>query len=223
VLDSCVFTGNAAVFGGAAIYALDLNEIVVGRLEIQECRFSANTAGYHGGAIYATGVGLQVTNSMFVGNVCASRGGGMLCDGFAEGLLENCLFFGNSSQEGIIFSNFSQLTLEKVIIAKNLGGAAVECVDSLSEPSLSCCDVYGNEGGDWIGCIESQSNQDGNISLDPLFCDESSQDFRLQPGSPCAPSGSCDLMGPLPVGCSPTSGSKLEGPERGRRILMNRQ
>jgi hypothetical protein len=42
----------------------------------------------------------------------------------------------------------------------------------------------------------------GNISSDPLFCDPSLGDFRLQPQSPCAPNPPCGLKGPFPVGCS---------------------
>jgi hypothetical protein len=88
------------------------------------------------------------------------------------------------------------------IIAGNLGGAAYAVG---SQPQLSCCDIYGNPGGDWVGPISSQFGINGNISLDPLFCAPNVGDFRLQEGSPCRPHSpenpECDLLGAWPVGC----------------------
>ena len=73
---------------------------------------------------------------------------------------------------------------------------------------LSCCDVYGNEGGDWTGLIAGQLGLYGNISLDPLICNASQQDFHLQEGSPCAPASpphpQCGLVGAWEVGCNPS-------------------
>jgi hypothetical protein len=70
-------------------------------------------------------------------------------------------------------------------------------------PTLSCCNIYGNSGGDWISYIASQADSNGNFSADPLFCDTTSGDFHLQSNSPCAPANnSCgELIGALPVAC----------------------
>jgi hypothetical protein len=70
--------------------------------------------------------------------------------------------------------------------------------------TLECCDIFGNEGGDYVGSITDLLGVDGNISVDPLFCDASGLDFRLHSDSPCAPDGECGLIGALPVGCGPT-------------------
>ena len=45
-----------------------------------------------------------------------------------------------------------------------------------------------------------------NINVDPLFCDSSAVNFRLQEASPCSPDSNlaCGLVGALPVGCSAT-------------------
>jgi hypothetical protein len=69
---------------------------------------------------------------------------------------------------------------------------------------LTCCDLYGNPGGDWVGGVADQYGVRGNISADPLFCDPGGDDFRLQEGSPCAPGEECGLMGAWPVGCGGT-------------------
>ena len=78
---------------------------------------------------------------------------------------------------------------------------AVTC-DGTGTAELVCSDVYGNQGGDWVGCIAGQDGIDGNISEDPLFCDWQNRDLRLQEESPCAPEHNpCGLVGFWTVGC----------------------
>jgi hypothetical protein len=96
-----------------------------------------------------------------------------------------------------------------------------------STAQLTCCDLHGNAGGDWVGALAPQLGTNGNICLDPLFCDAPAGDLRLQPSSPCAPytppNPECDLLGAQPVGCS--SGLPLvEPPQDGmvvRRVTPN--
>ena len=87
-----------------------------------------------------------------------------------------------------------------------------------SEPVLSCCDVYGNVGGDWVGCIASQAGVQGNVALDPLFCNRLEEDLRLCSGSPCEPgqSSGCGLIGALGVGCSACGATAVEASTWGR-------
>ena len=74
--------------------------------------------------------------------------------------------------------------------------------------TATCCDIYGNAGGDWVGTIAGQLGQDGNICEDPLFCDPENGDFTLHCTSPCAPftppNTECDLIGAWPIGCGGT-------------------
>jgi hypothetical protein len=97
-------------------------------------------------------------------------------------------------------------TIENTIVAYSMQGMAVTV--SSSSVSLSCCDLYGNFGGDWVGPIANQYGTDGNISEDPLFCDPEAGDFTLHGDSPCAPCSppnpECGLIGAWPVGCGPT-------------------
>jgi hypothetical protein len=69
---------------------------------------------------------------------------------------------------------------------------------------LTCCDVYGNAGGDWVGYIADQAGINGNFSADPLFCDTANGDLHIFNASPCAPANnSCGvLIGALDVGCT---------------------
>jgi hypothetical protein len=95
---------------------------------------------------------------------------------------------------------------ENTIIAFSRQGEGVSCMYD-GTITLSCCDVYGNEGGDWIGCIEDQYHPGlyGNICEDPFFCDRMNGDWRLEEDSPCAPftppNPTCSLIGAWSVGC----------------------
>jgi hypothetical protein len=51
--------------------------------------------------------------------------------------------------------------------------------------------------------MSDPTGQNGNISVDPLFCDVANLDLTLHADSPCAPEQqpTCGLIGALPVGC----------------------
>jgi hypothetical protein len=98
-------------------------------------------------------------------------------------------------------------TIEDTIVAFSTAGGAIYC-DYGGTPSLTCCDIFGNAGGDWVGPIAGQLGVNGNICEDPLFCDAANLDFTLHADSPCAPftppNPECDLIGAWPVGCGST-------------------
>jgi hypothetical protein len=96
--------------------------------------------------------------------------------------------------------------MDNTIISFSIQGCAVLC-DENSTVALTCCDLYDNEDGDWIGRIANQYGINGNISEDPLFCDIAGGDFTIDAASPCAPahSSGCGLIGALPVGCGTTA------------------
>jgi hypothetical protein len=100
------------------------------------------------------------------------------------------------------------MALTRTIVAFGIWQAegAVQCMDAAST-TLSCCDLYGNEGGNGVGSISRQYGINGNISADPLFCNAGSEDFTLHANSPCAPDSNpdCGLIGAWPVNCSSTS------------------
>ena len=73
------------------------------------------------------------------------------------------------------------------------------CEDVESDPTFSCCNIYGNVGGDWEDCIAGLDADNDNISMDPLYQDAEADDFSLLLGSPCLPftdpNPACDLIG----------------------------
>jgi hypothetical protein len=74
--------------------------------------------------------------------------------------------------------------------------------------TLSCCDLFGNAGGDWVVGIADQEGIRGNFAADPLFCDPENGDLTLRSDSPCLPGNhpggaACGLIGALGEGCAP--------------------
>ena len=122
--------------------------------------------------------------------------------------LYNCTFYYNAGRpaSALVMSTpsfeFSSAFFSNCIIAFGLQGPPISCAE-WSSVVLSCCDVFGNEFGDWVGCISGQGALRGNIALDPLFCDAAHQDFRISTLSPCALAPSCGLIGARSVGCGP--------------------
>jgi hypothetical protein len=100
-------------------------------------------------------------------------------------------------------------TIVNSILAFNGPGAAILCWEG-DALVLTCCDIFGNVGGDWIGCIADQYGVRGNISLDPFFCDPAAGDLGLHADSPCAPEQNpeCGLIGAWGVNCGPTPTSR---------------
>ncbi|MCK4305688.1 MAG: right-handed parallel beta-helix repeat-containing protein, partial [Candidatus Eisenbacteria sp.] len=122
----------------------------------------------------------------------------------------NCTFTGNSSANGGVLrsADLSEITVQNSIIAFSTQGCAVNSAGGLFV-TLTCCNLYGNHGGDWVAGAAGQYGSNGNISLDPLFCNPESGDFHVREDSPCAPfsppNPGCDLIGALPVGCPASS------------------
>ena len=229
LLTDCMFQQNNALTGGAMMIAKwSFPTIVQCTFEvnhaqphsggamsvwhsgplIQHCNFLENTAGLDGGAIFAGGVSSPtLEDCLLLRNVAANRGGAIQCYYAARLDVRRSTIVESASPNGGICTELSgTTTLDRTILAWGTSGAAVVCADA-SVITLACCDLYGNAGGDWVGCIAGQSGQAGNFSADPLFCDRLEDDLALEPGSPCAPegSGSCGLVGAFPAGCSAVS------------------
>lgn len=115
----------------------------------------------------------------------------------------NCTFSGNDRAMGCFVTLRGSVTIENSILAFSTEGVGVYVANEpdVIVPTLSCCDIYGNAGGDWVGRIADQLGVRDNFSADPLFCDPPQGDYRLGSDSPCA-HGPCGLVGAYPVGCT---------------------
>jgi len=195
------FTDNLASSSGGGISLFNTSP------EITGCRFIDNTSSSRGGGMFLSNSDPIITGSLFAGNLADESGGGLAAFGSAP-TIRSTTFHGNSAfQGGGIYvgtsGGSSAALIERSIIAFGTLGEAVFCEPG-SSADLSCSDVFGNAGGDWVGCLASQLGQDGNFTQDPLFCNAAGRDFRIATNSPCAPANSppgCDLIGAFPAGC----------------------
>jgi hypothetical protein len=157
-----------------------------------------------GGAVLCDGVSPALYNCIFTGN--HAKVGGALYATDASPTIVNCDFVHNDADTGAAISvaNFAYVDPEHCIIAYNTVGLGVVC-GSASDVTLYCCDVYGNQKGNWVGCLIGQQYSNDNFSADPLFC--SVTQFRYGIGdenSPCLPeNNACGVVvGALGLGCS---------------------
>ena len=167
---------------------------------------SGNSAGVGPGG----GISCLFSNPTISANTISDNsahlGGGIACQ-FSNPTISANTISGNSAitnGAGLFLEFNSFPSVEYSVFAFNSGSEAIWCSDEISVLTLTCCDVYGNAGGDWVGCIADQLGTNGNFSLDPLFCDTAVGDLHLHVISPCvAGHNSCGvLIGALGVGCS---------------------
>jgi hypothetical protein len=109
----------------------------------------------------------------------------------------NCTFSENSAGFGFVYDGAAYI--ENCIIVFCAEGPSIGGEDG-ANPMLSCTNLFGNAGGDWIPAGNS-------FSADPQFCGlVGSHNYYLQSDSPCVPGNhpngdACGLIGALPVLC----------------------
>ncbi len=208
----CLFSGNrSSPFSGGGISCW--HSVAVFR----RCRFLRNETELDGGGVFAGGVSRPILEECLMLRNVAGRKGGAIRGYFASRVdVTACTFAENSAPSGSTLSVESSgpAAFARSILAFAPSGASVVC-DEPGFVTLSCCNVYGNEDGDWIDCIADQFDTAGNIAAEPMFCAPASGDFALREGSPCAPeyTKGCGLIGAFGVGCgvvSAGSGVRLE-------------
>jgi parallel beta-helix repeat protein/predicted outer membrane repeat protein len=210
VLTNCEFANNTAtLYGGGLSCGFESDP---SNVSLTDCRFTNNSSEF-GGALYIDHTLLSATGCLFIGNTSTGRGGAMLGRTTFEGThFANCTFVGNQALPGgpvsvggaISLITHCSLTAANCIFVGNSADedGAITCSGGTAT-TLSCCDIFGNPGGDWTGCLAGQDVINNNFSLNPLFCDTVNGDYSPGDISPCAPANSpCGaLVGALDVGC----------------------
>lgn len=201
LISDCSFQDNDAVRGGGAILCLEGSSPT-----LDGCLFRGNEGGDWGGAIYClVGSSPVIDGSIFEGN-SAVEGGAILA--FRDSLptlahstlVRNRACFGTAVRCVEVGSG---VRIDRSILAF---GAVPECSGGVglaihlqdgATAAVSCTDIFGNAGGDWVRWLEGQESENGNIAADPRFCDVDSGDFRLRNDSPCLDRAGCGLIGAL--------------------------
>jgi predicted outer membrane repeat protein len=199
----CRFVENTALNGGA-MYLINSP----GPALVSDCVFERNSATGSGGAIFTYHFGVSIESCVFDANSASAQGGAVYVTRSHPTSVTGVTFVRSSASSGgaIATTALSTLTVDQSILAFGTGGGAAH-VDATSALSFRCSDIYGNVGGGWTGPIAAQAGNNGNLSLDPLFCSLESADYTLREDSPCAPNHhpdnvACGTIGRFGVGCA---------------------
>ena len=200
-ITGCIFRDNHANEYGGAVFG------AVGLPVIADCWFESNSSA-RGGAIGGLDdCVFQVSGCTFYANQ-ADEGGAVYSYYDKGSSFTGCTFVANGAALGcgLSLQGAQSIALDRCLVAHGEGGAAIH-VAAVGGVLLSCCDLFGNAGGDWVGTIGDQLLLAGNLCADPLLCDPPAGNLYLHADSPCAPwtppNPQCDLIGAWPVGCGP--------------------
>ena len=180
-VEDCALIDNVADYGGGISSTFSY-------LSVIDCRFSGNRAVCGGGGLRLSGgPAVIVTGCTFDGNY-SYDGGAVLCGPGGGLTMSNCTLFGNmadNSGGGICLTELAQwVTITNTLIASNSRGEGIWW-DGAGTVKTTCCDIWDNAGGDWVGPLASRPGTKGNFSLDPRFCDPTTGNLALCSSSPC--------------------------------------
>jgi hypothetical protein len=199
-LEDCVISNCTGAGGGGGLFLEDCEPTIT------NCSLIGNTgSSAGGGGLWCQSSSPVLTQCLFDGNSAGTHSGGacrILYEATPPPSLVQCTICNNSSDSegsGLYLAVDASVDLDNCIIAFNVNGEAILC-DGSSTATLACCDVYGNEGGDWVECIAGQEGTNGNFSEDPLFCDLRGGDYHLRYCSPCLDASGCGQIGAFGLG-----------------------
>jgi hypothetical protein len=198
-----VRTATATFMTGGGIFA-DGTDLNLSGLTVRD-----NDAHAGSGAQFQACPLVVVDGSVFTGNLAAIFGGTLYLSGSGAAELTGLTIADNSCPGGGagLYSLNTPTTVSNTISAFNTGaGATANGMYITGAATLACNDVFGNEGSNYGG-VADPTGSDGNVSLDPQFCDRGEGDYRVNPAGPCAPdqSGGCGLIGALEASCGGTN------------------
>lgn len=198
-------TGNsrsttATFLSGGALYASSVDVSVDGAVIDQ------NDAHAGAGAQFANCPDVQLNSSVFTRNSGQLFAGNLYVSTCTSATLTNLTIADNSCPTGGagLYVVSTPISIANTISAFNTGAGATAngMMFTGVTPTLSCNDVFGNQGAAYGG-VADPTGTNGNVAVDPEFCDRPEGDYRVDPSGPCAPdhSGGCGLIGALEAVC----------------------
>ncbi len=192
-------TAAATFMGGGGLYADGAIASVAGST------FDQNEAHSGSGAQFNACPEVYLAGTSFTRSTAALFGGTVYVVGCTQADLHHLTIADNSCPSGGagLYSTNTPLTVANTISAFNTGaGATANGMSITGAATLTCNDVFGNEGAAYGG-VSDPTGTDGNVALDPQFCDRGEGDYHVNPNGPCAPahSGGCNLIGALVADC----------------------
>jgi len=174
--------------------------------------FSGNRADAGGGATINTADTADIRDSIFLANQATFFGAALNYQGNGAGEISGNTLAGNLNLEttgGALQLVASSPSVHRNLIASNTGSGVVLASGA---PVFTCNNVFGHTGTAWSG-LPDPTGQDGNLAVDPLFCDLPGGDLSLDAASPCldAPAG-CGQIGALGAGCGDATSVQDPGP-----------
>ena len=139
--DTCASFVDVLISGARTGRCRDVSNADLYDRDLVGCILTGNTSTNSGGAIFADDCSLSVAGCTMYGNTVGASGAGIYCHNVDP-------------------------AIDNTIIAFSTAGEAIYC-SGTAGPVLSCTDIYGNPGGDWIGCIAAQAGTNGASQPDP--------------------------------------------------------
>lgn len=208
---------------GGALYANYSQVSLVG------CRLRWNTAEA-GGACYFHDCSLaEIKTSLIAHNsglYSSAAAAFIMCE---RSRVSNCTIAHNActisygNDQGALLFNSDQLA----VIGNIIAFSAKDCglgISSCEQVQIECNNVYGNEVDGYCEDLDDLTGIDGNIAVDPMFCD--TLDYCLSSASPCrAENNDCNLtMGAVDCTCDLTAvGSAPPTQTSGIRLEYSRE
>jgi hypothetical protein len=223
----CEILGNTATgYGGGLAFQNCVGGLIEGTNVVGNVCAGDNS---YGGGIHANSSTTAFTDVLVAQNQTLAplgNGGGLDIQFTPSPTLTHCTIVENAcgasrTGGGLVVRFGADPVIDKCIVAFSTQGAAFYSLSGA--PTISCCDVYGNAGGDaLIG-----TDAGGNFALDPLFLGETGYEYCLAWDSPCAPgnhpegAAACagEAIGYRRTDCGPTAVDEL--PRRGIADLGN--
>jgi predicted outer membrane repeat protein len=213
ILEECEFAANRSLGHGGAISCCNGAAPIIARSRLAGSLAQGES---NGGAIFCTDECQPEFEDCLITGNSAANGGGVYWEELSSLVMRGCTVAENSAVQGgggLACGNSVDALVESTIIAFSAAGEAVSCGEG-SVIEMSCCDLFDNAGGDWVGCIAENYGHHGNIAEDPQFCGDANPDepYSLQETSPCAEENNptCGRIGALAIGCEATCVEGIE-------------